>query len=123
MIQFARIEAANSSSPSALNDVRGCMGLGWIRPSGSVPGFAEAGVEAGAVAAAVVPGCPRPGRRAERPLPSALRGLSSALFIFQNLLREFNIALGTPRTRVIHQDWFPIAGGLRKSNAAGDHCC
>src|SRR5262245_8481766 len=124
MIPFARIEAANSSSPSALKEVRGCIGLGWINPSGNVTGFAApAGVVAGAVATAAGPVGPRPGRSAESPLPSALRGLSSALFIRHNLLREFDIALRSPRTGVIHENWFAVAGRFRQPDTPGDHRC
>src|SRR6185369_12076304 len=114
MIPLARIEAASSSSPSELKDVRGCIGFGWIRPRGRDPGFPDKGVaDAGAVAAAVAPGWARPGRRADRPLPRTLRCLSLALFISQNLLRQFDIALGSPRTRVIHQNRLAVAGSFR----------
>src|SRR5579872_7290974 len=123
MIPFARIEAASSSSPSELKDVRGCMGLGWIKPSGSIPGLVAIDVVAGAVAAAVGPGWPRPERRAERPLPSALRGLSSALFICHNLLREFDIALGSPRPRVVHQDRLAVAGRFSEADTPRDYRC
>src|SRR5689334_21002502 len=121
MIPFARMDAASSSSPSALKEVRGCIGLGWIKPRGNVPGPVAAGVEAGAVAAAVGPGWPRPGRRAERPLPSALRGLSSALLISHDLLSKFYIALGSPRTRVVHQYRLTVAGRFRQPDTARDN--
>src|SRR6185369_14442280 len=124
MIPLARIDAASSSRPSELKCVLGCIGLGWIRPNGSVPGFIEAGgTGAGAVATAAAAGCPRPGRRAERPLPSALRVLSLALFIRQNLLREFDIALGSPGTRVVHENGFAVTGRFRQSDAARNHSC
>src|SRR5579864_2989001 len=98
------------------------MGLGWIKPSGSVPGFATVvATGAGAVAAAATPGCPRPGRRAESPLPSALRGLSLALFIRQNLLREFDIALGSTGTRIVHENRLAVARSFREPNTARYH--
>src|SRR5579872_2721995 len=123
MIPFARIEAASSSSPSELKDVRGCMGLGWIKPSGSIPGLVAIDVVAGAVAAAVGPGWPRPGRRAERPLPSALRGLSSALFIRHNLLRKLDIALRSPRAGVVHQDRFTVTRRFGQPDATRNNRC
>src|ERR1700682_4872525 len=96
MIPLARIEAASSSSPSELKWVRGCMGFGCISPSGSVPDLARrAGAGADAPTAGA-PGCPRAGKRGGRPLHSAWRGLSLALLIRQDLLRQFDIALGSP---------------------------
>src|SRR5579862_2528571 len=100
MMPWARIETASSSSLSGWNTVRGCRGLGLIASIGRVFGRgSRAG--AGAIAegtAGALGGGPtwvgRTGKSAERPLPSALRGLSSALFIGEDLLGEFNIALG-----------------------------
>src|SRR6185295_96670 len=116
MMPFARMEAANSCSPSELNTVRGCMGLGLIRLSGSVPGFvALAGAAAAAVGAA---GWLRPGRRADRPLPSALRCLSLALLICKNLLGQSDIAFCTAGPGIVHQNGLAITRSLREANAA-----
>src|SRR6185295_2392399 len=115
MMPFARMEAANSCSPSELNTVRGCMGLGLIRLSGSVPGFvALAGAAAAAVGAA---GWLRPGRRADRPLPSALRCLSLALLICKNLLGQSDVAFRASRTGVIHQNGLAVAWRFSEANA------
>src|SRR5437867_1196499 len=93
MMPFARIDAANSCSPSELNTVRGCIGLGLIRLSGKVAGLVALIAVAGAAAAgSEATGWPRPGRSAERPLPSALRCLSLALLICKNLLGKSDIA-------------------------------
>src|ERR1700688_3705355 len=116
---FARIDAASSSSRSAWKIVLGCKGFAWIASIGRREG-AESRAADGAAADSIRLG--RAGSSVERPLPSTLRDLSLTLFICKDFLGEFNIALCTARTRVVHQDWLPITGGLREANGSGDHC-
>src|ERR1700733_14841806 len=61
----------------------------------------------------------RPGRRAERPLPSTLRCLS--LLILHNLLRKLDIAFRASRTWVVHEYRLAVTGSLSEANAAGNH--
>src|SRR5258708_6238541 len=63
----------------------------------------------------------RVGRRAERPLPNALRGLSGALFMGQDLLCQLNVALGAARAQVIRKNGLTEARGLCQSNAARNY--
>src|SRR5258708_13045238 len=63
----------------------------------------------------------RVGRRAESPLPNALRGLSGALFMGQDLLCQLNVALGAARAQVIRKNGLAEAGVLRQTNAAGNY--
>src|SRR5260221_4040147 len=63
----------------------------------------------------------RVGRRAESPLPNALRGLSGALFMGQDLLCQLNVALGAARAQIIRKNRLAKAGGLCQSNAARNY--
>src|SRR5258707_15696056 len=58
----------------------------------------------------------RVGRRAESPLPNALRGLSGALFMGQDLLCQLNVALGAARAQVIRKNRLAETGCLSKAN-------
>src|SRR5690349_13381570 len=103
---------ANSSKRSLWKARRGCKGFGstesipmWIAFSSRVGG----GVVGGRV-----------GMREPSPLPSALRGFSS-LFMVQNLFGEFDIAFGSPGTRIIPQNRFTEARRFRQANATRNH--
>jgi hypothetical protein len=84
---------------------------------GSLDGTAAG---AGAVAAAADAPC-LAGRSAERPLPSTFRCLSATLFIFKDFLRQSDVAFGSLRAGVIHEDGFAVARGLGQADAAGDY--
>src|ERR1700728_205810 len=84
--------------------------------AGVAAGFSSAGADA-----ATGDDAERPGRSAERPLPSTLRCLSVPLFILQNRLRELDIALRASRAGVVHEDRLAVAGRLRQANAAGNY--
>src|SRR5215469_7599862 len=58
------------------------------------------------------------GRRAESPLPRALRCLSEALFMGQDLLCQLNVALCASRSNVVGEDWLPKTGGLSEPYTA-----
>src|SRR6266436_4654786 len=58
----------------------------------------------------------RVGRRAESPLPNALRGLSGALFMGQDLLCQLNVALGAARAQIIRKNRLAKTGSLGKAN-------
>src|SRR5580700_787584 len=58
------------------------------------------------------------GRRAERPLPKALRCLSGALFMGQDLLCQLNIAFGAAGADVVRQNRLTETGGFRQANTA-----
>src|SRR5258706_14829944 len=103
MMPFARIEAANSSNRSIWKLTLGWTGLGWTESIGRLVGSWK--VCAGAAAAAVLgdtdAGSGRPGSSARRPLPSALRCLSIALLILEDLLCEFDVAFGLSTAWVV----------------------
>ena len=61
------------------------------------------------------------GRRAESPLPSALRCLSVPVFILKDLLGELDIAFRAARPGVIHQNGLSVAGRFRQADASRDH--
>src|SRR5260370_36909217 len=63
----------------------------------------------------------RVGRRAERPLPNALRCLSGALFMGQDLLCQLNVALGAARAQVVRKNGLAETGGLCEANAARNY--
>src|SRR5271170_3547782 len=96
------------------------MGLGWIDSIGRKFGKdSGASGEGGGTALTL----DRPGgKRADSPLPSALRCLSTPVFIVKNLLRQSHIALGTPRSRIIGENGLPVARGFRKADTARYHC-
>src|SRR5580658_8138473 len=58
------------------------------------------------------------GKRAERPLPKALRCLSGTVLTSQDLLCQLNIGLRTTGSHVVYDDRFAIAGCFRQTNAA-----
>ncbi len=108
--------------PVRLKDVRGCIGLGWIARWAGCVGACGVWRRSGRCR----PQAPRGGavrQERRRPLPSALRGLSVALLILQDLLGEFDIALRAARAGVIHQDRLPVAGRFRQADAARDDSC
>jgi len=90
------------------------------RCPGDGDGF-RSGVNGAGAAAAAGDEAERAGKRAERPLPSTLRCLSVALLILENLLGQFYVAFGTPRSGVVHEDRLSEAGGLGQANTAGNY--
>src|SRR5438477_12356296 len=112
MMPFARIEAANSSRRSIWKLTLGWTGLGWTESIGRLVGSWKAGAAAAAVPDDTDAGSGRPGSSAERPLPSALRCLSIALPILEDLLAEFDVAFGASRASIVHQYWFTIMRGF-----------
>src|ERR1700685_1259362 len=113
MIPLARMDCANSSMRSCWKTRRGCSRLGSISSMGicatSSPRWGGS-AQGGAVG--------RVGSSALSPLPSALRGLSTFLFILQNLLGEADIALRAARADVIGQDCLPMTGSFSEANTA-----
>src|SRR5260370_35209904 len=63
----------------------------------------------------------RVGRRADRHLPNALRCLSGALFMGQDLLCQLNVGLGAARAQVVRKNRLAEAGGLCEANAARNY--
>src|SRR5579862_2124195 len=59
----------------------------------------------------------RVGIRESRPLPRALRGFS-ALFMVQNLFRQFDVAFGASGAGIVAEDGFAETGRFGKTNAA-----
>src|SRR5580693_6783385 len=117
MIPLARMEAASSSRRSELNTDRGCIGFGCMASIGSLVG--RCGASPAAVPDALAPGLA--GRSADKPLPSALRGLSFALFIFQNLLGQLDVTLRPPGARIIDDDRFAVAWRFRQPDTPRNH--
>src|SRR5437016_14653664 len=78
-----------------------------------------------AVGVAAIVGCSsvavRDGSSAESPLPSALRCLSVAVLIGQNLLGELDITLSALGPRIVHKHRFAEAGSLGEPDATGNH--
>src|ERR1035438_7664811 len=60
------------------------------------------------------------GRRAESPLPSALRCLSGALFMGEDLLCQLNIAFGPSGSDIVGDYWLTEARGFCETNTAWD---
>src|SRR6185295_14701193 len=111
-IPLARIDAASSSRFCVRKRRRGWTGLGSIELTGSVVvGLAASG------AVGCETGAGREGSSAESPLPSALRGLSVALLIRENLLGEADVAFCPFRSRIVHQDGLAETRRLRQPNA------
>src|ERR1035438_3151963 len=61
------------------------------------------------------------GKRAESPFPKALRCLSGALFMGEDLLCQLNIAFGPSGSDVVGDYWLAETRGFRQANAAWDH--
>src|SRR6266404_9131170 len=110
MMPLAMIESANSWSRAGSNTVRGCKGLGSIRSMETTlagpPSVEDAGVASMAAG--------RDGSSAESPLPNALRGLSGALFMGQDLLCKLNVTLGAAGAKVVGEDRFAETGSFRE---------
>src|SRR6202171_3938901 len=114
---FAMSESASSWSRAGSNTVRGCNGLGSIRSMETTLAGAPSGAGTSSGSTAVG----RAGSSAERPLPNALRGLSGALFMSQDLLCKLYVALGAAGAKVVGEDRFAETGGLREPDAARDY--
>src|SRR5271155_4168948 len=112
------MELASSSRRVASKMERGCKGLGWIFAIGmeATCGPVDSGSGTCWTAAVVLWG-----RRAERPLPNALRCLSGVVFTSQDLLCQLNIALRASRANIVGDDRLAVAGRLGQTDAARDH--
>src|SRR5579871_286585 len=119
MIPFGCIEFASSCKRPGSNGTRGSRGVGPLRKRG---GRAERtrGVAAGAGGVDAASVSTLVGRRAESPLPSALRCLSGALFMSQDLLCQLDIAFCSSGPDIVGNNWLAEAGSLGQSNAARD---
>src|ERR1035441_765147 len=93
---------------------RGCRGFGSMESMGTEetvsPGTGSGGGWGGA----------RVGRRALRPLPSALRG-ASTLFMVQDLFRELDVAFRATGAGIVSENGLTKAWRLREADAAGDN--
>src|ERR1700683_2937295 len=123
MMPFARIDAANSSSRSARNIVRGWTGFGEIWSIGraeAVKAFTVNGLGGTLGGADAAGNEGRGGRREDNPLPSGLRVFSFPVFILKYFPCQLNIALRAPRTGIVHQNRFSMTGGFRKTDTPRD---
>src|SRR5579862_6884726 len=107
MMPLARMDCASSSSRSDWKTWRGCNGFGPIASmdNQTTPSFEGGGSVVGCGVGLV-------GRRALRPLPRALRGFSTFLFMLQNFLGEADIAFGAAGTNVVSQNSLAVTRGL-----------
>src|SRR5687767_11245044 len=81
------------------------------------PVSGAASMRAGSAAAAVFE---RAGRRAERPLPNALR-VSLFLFIGENFLSELDVALGAFGADVVEKDGLSVTRSFGEAHASRYH--
>src|SRR5438876_5244433 len=121
MTPLVSMEVASSWSLPASKFVRGCSGLGSICKIGMELMRPVSDGRSRGLGTAVVAGG-RLGRRADRPLPKALRcGLSGALCTGEDLLCQLNVAFGATRSDVVGENRFSEAGCLRKANTARNY--
>src|SRR5579884_4040173 len=123
MIPFSRMDAASSARARSSKVTRGCRGFGEILSTetrrgcpSSVGGGATGGTGSAAGSADGATGG-RCGRRAESPLPRALR-LSA--FIRKNLLRQLNICLRPAGADIVGNHRLPKARRFGQPLAAWD---
>src|SRR5277367_3909585 len=120
IIPFVCMELANSCRRPGSKVMRGCNGLGSICKIGRTATRTPAGAwGAGAAGSGSV--CTLVGRRAESPLPSALRCLSGALFMSQDLLCQLNVAFSAAGSDVIGDYRLAETGGLCQAYTARDN--
>src|ERR1035441_9973190 len=97
MIPLARIDWASSARRSFWKTRRGWRGLGSMRSMEIERSAASPGTSASGLGGRV-------GRRALRPLPRALRGLSGLFMMIEDLFGESDVAFGPTGPGVIDQE-------------------